>query len=1068
MASSSPIAKVSRPVPTGFFPRKRLYRLLDRSRKSPLIWITGPPGCGKTTLVSSYIESRRLPCLWYKVDEGDADLATFFYYLGLAAKKAAPRSKKRLPLLTPDRLPGLTVFAHRYFESLSAMLPVPCLVVLDDCHHMKETPLFFETLREGISRLSPGIVSVLVSRSDPHPSFSRERANSLMEVFGWEELRLTPEETAGIVRIRRKGKSPPGLAKDLFEQTDGWAAGLVLLLESEGKGRVKPRSIGKQVPSEFIDYFGSEVFRRLDDERRHFLMKTAILPRMTASMAEKLTGVEEAGSILSEMNRHNQFTKKYLQREPVYEYHDLFREFLLKHAEDSFSGVELTGIRTGAAALLEEAGYFEDAAGLYRQTGDINAFVRLILTHAHTLVTLGRIQTLLGWLGYLPKEVVDNEPWLLYWNGACILFISPAKSLDCFKEALAKFEEKREASGAFLAWAGAVDSILTGMHSFLPVDEWISLLPTLLEKFGELPPGEIGDRVTIGMFKALSFRQESRDELAAWTARALSVARESIDVSQKIYISVVYFYCHQAVKGSYHDAEMSLASLRKSIRRLDTTPWMRIWVDYIEVVLSLYQAMPERCMRVVEEALAFAETSGFQVVDPLFLGYGALAALNLGDTGTASRYLRHMETTLGSTGALVSSLYHAIVGMEALHRQELGKAVFHSNACLREIKEAGNATDFPAAHLLVAHVHHALCEDVKADKHLEIGRRIGFEIDSPHALWLSALTEAYFHMTQNEDASMIAPLKEGMRIGRERGFYGMLLWLPKFCGAIAARALAEGIEVDYARELIRRQNLHPDPAISDLEAWPWPVKVYTFGRFGILVKDSPIEFGRKVQQRPLSLLKALVALGGREVSEARLSELLWPEADGDLAHHSLTVALSRLRKLLGRDEAVVLRESRLSLSDHHCWVDAWAFERFYEQSEKARKEGRAEEAVRLLGKAMGLYRGSFLPFEEMGWAVSPREKLRKRFLEAVGHLGRFHEESEQWEEAASCYGRGLNVDELAEELYLRLMLCHLRRGQHAEALSVYRRCRKTLLSVLGVNPSAETEAIATSIRRSVG
>ena len=85
--------------------------------------------CGKTALVSGYIASRRLPCLWYKVDEADADLSTFFYYLGLAAAKAAPRKRNRLPLLTPERIPGLSVFARRYFEDLSSRLPVPSLLV---------------------------------------------------------------------------------------------------------------------------------------------------------------------------------------------------------------------------------------------------------------------------------------------------------------------------------------------------------------------------------------------------------------------------------------------------------------------------------------------------------------------------------------------------------------------------------------------------------------------------------------------------------------------------------------------------------------------------------------------------------------------------------------------------------------------------------------------------------------------------------------------------------------------------------------------------------------------------
>ena len=98
-----------------------------------------------------------------------------------------------------------------------------------------------------------------------------------------------------------------------------------------------------------------------------------------------------------------------------------------------------------------------------------------------------------------------------------------------------------------------------------------------------------------------------------------------------------------------------------------------------------------------------------------------------------------------------------------------------------------------------------------------------------------------------------------------------------------------------------------------------------------------VEFGRKVQRRPLALLKTLISLGGRNVSEARLTELLWPDADGDLAHQSFTAALSRLRKLLGTDDALVLKDGRLSLSNRHCWVDAWAFERFLAQAEKATK-----------------------------------------------------------------------------------------------------------------------------------
>jgi hypothetical protein len=204
----------------------------------------------------------------------------------------------------------------------------------------------------------------------------------------------------------------------------------------------------------------------------------------------------------------------------------------------------------------------------------------------------------------------------------------------------------------------------------------------------------------------------------------------------------------------------------------------------------------------------------------------------------------------------------------------------------------------------------------------------------------------------------VALLRKGLKTGRENGFLGGLFpafsLRPGFIEKVAVKAFEEGIEVEYVRDLIRQYRIVPDSANPDVGQWPWPVKVYTLGRFGLLADDRPVEFGRKVQRRPLSLLKVLVALGGRGISEARIAEFLWPDADGDLAHQSFTAALGRLRKLLKKEEAVALKDGQLSLSNRHCWVDVWAFERFLGQAWKARKEGKGTEADRLFGKAMSL------------------------------------------------------------------------------------------------------------------
>jgi DNA-binding SARP family transcriptional activator len=159
----------------------------------------------------------------------------------------------------------------------------------------------------------------------------------------------------------------------------------------------------------------------------------------------------------------------------------------------------------------------------------------------------------------------------------------------------------------------------------------------------------------------------------------------------------------------------------------------------------------------------------------------------------------------------------------------------------------------------------------------------------------------------------------------------------------------------------------------------------------------------------------------------------------------------------------VLKEGQLSLSNQWCWVDTWVFERCLGQAEKEKKEGNQDEAVRQYEKALVLYRGPFLHSDDAPWTLSTRERLRARFLRVVAYLGQAYEDAGRREDAISCYGKGLAADELAEDLYRRLMVCHMRQGRAAEALSVYRRCRRTLLSVLGVGPSPETQALATSL-----
>ncbi|MEO8165807.1 MAG: BTAD domain-containing putative transcriptional regulator, partial [Betaproteobacteria bacterium] len=275
-------------------------------------------------------------------------------------------------------------------------------------------------------------------------------------------------------------------------------------------------------------------------------------------------------------------------------------------------------------------------------------------------------------------------------------------------------------------------------------------------------------------------------------------------------------------------------------------------------------------------------------------------------------------------------------------------------------------------------------------------------------------------------------------------------------GTVLAEALRIGAERDYVIDVIRR--LHIKPPADAPEAWPWPVRIRTLGRFEIECDGQTLEFSGKAPRRVLAVLKAVVAGGGKPVPSARLVDTLWPDEDGDAGHKALDVCLVRLRKLLGHGEGVVVWDEQVSLNRDLCWVDAWAFTDMVEMVESGDDNTHSE--ARIGTHALELYRGNFLPAdEENRTVIVARLKLRDLLARLVSTLGRQMEASGNWDRALACYRRGIDADELAEEFYQGIMRCHAATGRPAEGIAVYRRLRQTLSVMLGVKPSEKSEQL---------
>jgi len=258
-----------------------------------------------------------------------------------------------------------------------------------------------------------------------------------------------------------------------------------------------------------------------------------------------------------------------------------------------------------------------------------------------------------------------------------------------------------------------------------------------------------------------------------------------------------------------------------------------------------------------------------------------------------------------------------------------------------------------------------------------------------------------------------------------------------------------------------------DNKATNEDATLTPLRVHTFGQFALQVNGTPLKFSRKVQKKPLDMLKVLVALGGERVEMSGITSSLWPDAEGDTAKASFDSTLYRLRKLLGVADVLPVSEGRLSLDRGQCWVDTWAFDDLVKRIEVATAspdDVQLATFAEMTRALLQLYTGHFLDQESQeSWAIAARDQLRAKFIRTVARLGDILEQRKDWGKAAELYLRALELDNLAEPIYRRLMIVYCEQGESAEAINIYRRCRDMLSVVLNTKPSEDTEAVRRAI-----
>jgi LuxR family maltose regulon positive regulatory protein len=1065
------LAKLSRPRLAGVCTRERLFLRLDECLQHAALWVSGGAGMGKTSLVASYLDARKLSSLWYQVDGGDTDPAvccTDLTRLLVTAAPVKPRRDRELPALALPQTANRRAASQQFFDAFYAGISGSRVLVLSNCQEAISSLAFRELLLAAIRQRPQHIGLIITSRSRPPSVFARLRASAELAVIGADELLFTEDESIAVQQQTAFASRTRTLdqMRALHQFTGGWPVGLKLLQHLEDPDALVVGGGRLAVGTAVLDYMAAEVFDQQPENVRHLLLKLAFLPRMTPAMAAALSGDPAAAAILEDMHGDGNFTVAHgVGANCHYEFHPLLREFLLLRAGTDFTAEQRHALAHEAATLLEEGGDIDAAAQVLVSASAWDGLQRLLLVHAKSLLDRGCHQTLAAWLAAFPETRLANDPWLSYWHGAALQPFDPPAAETRFLGAYQLFRELQISGGAVLTWSAIVDLICLEWADFSKLDRWLGEADGLRNKFG-ITGDQLAARFAASMFSALLFRRPQDPALHQWAERLLLLIEACPDHSQRILLGC-NLQMHFTVGVGFND---KLERLMKAIDPPAGTALTALSASLLWALKSMYhwsRGRSAEAASAAESGSRLARQNGVRMWDVLLGALQVYAWLNSGELSRARAALAQLEKSIDPKRKLEVAHYHYLACLVSLLADDGAQAMTQIETANALARHYGGPQQNALGSFALAQALHAVDRTGEAWPALEQGREIGRSMSSDILCFQGHLCEALFALDEGNDERCASALQHAFALGAERDYLNHTSFRPAGMERLCAFALAQGIVPEYARRLIRLRCLKPPS--PEVECWPWPVRIYTLGRFSVVVDGQPVAEAGRLSQKPIELLQALIAHGGRQIALPLLIDTLWSEAESKGGRGAFESTLSRLRRLLVHDDSILLERGRLTLNPARCWVDIWSFERLLNQVQAALHDVAQPDLAALRNqtdRALHIYQGDFLGREEChAWALPMQERLRNRLVNALADVGRRLEASELWDEAVGLYRRAIELEPLAETWYQRLMGCLDKQGETAAALSVYFRCSDALRTGLRTGPSRETEALRVSLDR---
>jgi ATP/maltotriose-dependent transcriptional regulator MalT/DNA-binding SARP family transcriptional activator len=1062
-----------------------------------LILLLGQAAQGKTTLAAAYLESVDRPVAWIDLDGAAADPANLYYLLGRSLDQAgfladsSPFLDKPALALGPE--PGGARWQARLRE-LFGQLNARGVLVIDGLDHIPDASASHAMLQILVDLLPPKLQLVMVSRREPHLRFQYLALRRQALVINNRELAFNLNETAAFFKQALALDLTTSQARRICAMTGGWAGGLVLLSAAlerrppEARLGYLDQAAPRRLSGDALRYFSEDVFAAQPQAIQAFLLRSAVLDEMTADMAARFCGVAEARPQLDDLLRRNLFIQAFDTDggQPVYRYNHLFHGFLRARLTTENPPDEIHTMEDNAGDLYWECGQIEAAITHYLRGAKARKAAAGVRKIGVDLFIRGRQADLGRWLGKLPPQMVDRDPWLRLLRVLSRRISGGHHNQEDLEFALHHFRKEEDRRGELMALAFLIES---GVFLGIEIDVQRSRLDTAEALLTEMT----GDHhylfartllwFQVGLGRIVSGLDVARG--CAACRRAVLLAEQMEDPVLRLN-AAVGLALGQLYRGAFDHAKKTLVMAAAS-EHSDAYPEYGILDRLVRVELAIHRGDHGGAARDLERIQGEIESFALLFLYPLYLDLCGWLALSRVDPLQALQYGHQ----LADVAALAASpIYQGLaMRMTALANYHLGKTRLAHRQAQAALACFGQST---ALELHTAHIDLLLGlttwrrgHPEQAQKRLtHLLEQPWLEQGQPQLLTETHLALALVHHDLGQAEAALTHRRASETLIEGRGESAFLFLTTSDLGEVErlwAAMDAGGEGLCPAAEAARHLQGGPPPApvgpvglLSTEPPGQVPIlEIRTFGGLAVMMgAERPIADRQWGGRLPKLLLKAIIVHGLCDIPKEVLSEDLWPEADPTAAARNFKVTLHRLRKVLQpdlgggvRSAYVHLFDGRVSLDKTHCRVDV---PHFLAAAKKIRNGGASlgdTDILTLCEQARDLYAGDFLPEELYApWAEMKRLALRDTFQQVLETEARILARAGHTEAATERYADLLRLDPCLEIAAQALMEIYALLGRRGDALRVYADFAAALDRQLGAPPDTVTQALFEQIR----